>query len=69
MQQSNAQSLVEVTRNELPMHCPTPGSAMWDGHPRVYIPLEESDEASCSYCGTRFRLVTEKAEQVVDSPD
>lgn len=56
----NSESLVEVTRDELPMHCPTPDSPLWNSHPRVYIPLEDSAEASCSYCGTVYRLVKEK---------
>lgn len=58
--QPNAQSLVEVTRDQLPIHCPTPGSTLWDSHPRVYIPLEDEPEAKCSYCGTVYRLVDEK---------
>ncbi|MEE9333890.1 MAG: zinc-finger domain-containing protein [Granulosicoccaceae bacterium] len=57
MKQSNAESLVEVTKDQLPLHCPTPDSPLWDSHPRVYIPLEEAREASCSYCGTVYRLV------------
>lgn len=57
----NSQSLVEVTRDELPMHCPAPDSPLWNSHPRVYIPLEDSPEASCSYCGTVYRLVKEKS--------
>ncbi len=57
MKQSNAESLVEVTKDQLPLHCPTPDGPLWDSHPRVFIPLEETKEASCSYCGTRYRLV------------
>ena len=61
MQQPNAQMLVEVTRDELPMHCPTPDSSLWNSHPRVYIPLDDAPEAACSYCGTVFRLVDQKS--------
>jgi len=60
MKQPNSESVVTVTREQLPMHCPQPGSALWDSHPRVFIPLEETGEASCSYCGTKFRLVDDK---------
>ncbi|MFK7859893.1 MAG: zinc-finger domain-containing protein [Granulosicoccus sp.] len=59
--QPNAQSFVEVTRDELPIHCPTPNSSLWDSHPRVYIPLDDAPEASCSYCGTIYRLVEQKS--------
>ena len=57
MKQSNAETLVEVTKDQLPLHCPTPDSPLWNSHPRVYIPLEETSEAACSYCGTIYRLV------------
>lgn len=57
MNQKKQSAVVEVTSDDLPMHCPAPGSDLWNSHPRVYIPLEDSDEASCSYCGTVFRLV------------
>ncbi|ASJ71478.1 zinc-finger domain-containing protein [Granulosicoccus antarcticus] len=60
MQQPNSQTFVEVTSDELPIHCPTPDSSLWNSHPRVFIPLHESPEARCSYCGTVYRLVKEK---------
>jgi len=61
MKQPNSETVVSVTREQLPMHCPQPGSALWDSHPRVFIPLEESGEGTCSYCGTQFRLVDDAA--------
>ena len=61
MHQPNSETLVEVTRDELPIHCPTPDSSLWDSHPRVFIPLNDSPEAKCSYCGTVYRLVKEKS--------
>lgn len=62
--QPNAQSLVEVTRDQLPIHCPTPDSTLWDSHPKVYIPLDDAPEAKCSYCGTVYRLVEEKSSAI-----
>jgi len=61
MKESQAEAVVLVTRDQLPMHCPPPDSSLWDGHPRVFIPLEDGGEASCSYCGTKFRLVEDNA--------
>ena len=61
MHQPNSQTLVEVTRDELPSHCPTPDSSLWNSHPRVFIPLDDSPEAKCSYCGTVYRLVENKS--------
>jgi len=52
----NLESPVEVTEADLPLHCPTPGTSLWNAHPRVYLPMEQSGEALCPYCGTRFRL-------------
>lgn len=59
MKQANSETLVEVSRADLPLHCPTPDVALWNSHPRVFIPLEESEEAKCPYCGTVYRLKTE----------
>ncbi|MDP1703157.1 MAG: zinc-finger domain-containing protein, partial [Sulfurimicrobium sp.] len=42
--------------DDLPLHCPTPGMALWSSHPRVYLPLEEKGEALCPYCGTLYKL-------------
>lgn len=50
------ENLVEVTAADLPLHCPTPGMSLWNAHPRVYLPVEQSGEALCPYCGTRYRL-------------
>lgn len=49
--------VIRVSRSELPAHCPTESMGLWSSHPRVFIPLEESPQASCPYCGTRFELV------------
>ena len=61
MKNSNQQAIIEVTKEELPMHCPAPDSALWNSHPRVFIPLEDTAEAACSYCGTVYKLVDEKS--------
>ena len=55
--QQNEQQPVQVKREDLPVHCPTESMGLWNSHPRVYIPLEESPEAGCPYCGTQFVLV------------
>ncbi len=54
-------NVIEVTLADLPVHCPMGKGDLWNYHPRVYIPVEESGEASCPYCGTIYRLVDEKA--------
>jgi uncharacterized Zn-finger protein len=52
----NAVRQVRVTRADLPLHCPMPGSTLWDSHPRVYIPLEKTGKGLCPYCGTEYVL-------------
>ena len=46
----------EVHSNVLPIHCPMPGSSLWNSHPRVYIPVEETGSAKCPYCGCVYVL-------------
>lgn len=52
-------SAIEVRPTDLPLSCPRPQDALWDMHPRVYLPIEdEPDKQSvCPYCGARYRLV------------
>ena len=49
----------EVHSNVLPIHCPMPGSSLWNSHPRVYIPVEETGSAKCPYCGCEYILKDE----------
>ena len=54
---SNAETEVIVTSADLPLHCPMPGTSLWNSHPRVFIPVEEvGDEYKCPYCGTVYRM-------------
>ncbi len=55
-QPERASRYVEVTEDDLPLHCPTPGMSLWNAHPRVFLPIEETGEALCPYCGTQYRL-------------
>lgn len=48
-----------VFANELPVSCPRPNQALWNAHPRVYLPLEETGYATCPYCGTEYTLSLE----------
>ena len=53
----NAQSLYEVTRADLPLHCPMPGMSAWNSHPRVFLAIEDQGgKAMCPYCGARYVL-------------
>jgi uncharacterized Zn-finger protein len=47
---------VEVTADDLPLHCPMPSMVLWNAHPRVFLPIEKTGEALCPYCGTQYTL-------------
>ena len=55
--QANAEKRYEVHRADLPVSCPLPSMALWNSHPRVYLPLEEERECTCPYCGAQFVLI------------
>ena len=52
----NAQNRYEVTRADLPLSCPMPGMSLWNSHPRVYLPMEDSGQERCPYCGAVYVL-------------
>ena len=53
---ANAQNRYEITKKDLPLHCPMDGMSLWNSHPKVYIPIEDSGEERCPYCGTVYIL-------------
>ncbi len=54
---ANAENRYAVTRADLPLSCPTPAMALWNSHPKVYLPIEEDGGTSkCPYCGALFVL-------------
>jgi uncharacterized Zn-finger protein len=46
----------EVSALDLPLSCPMPKMVLWNAHPKVYLPIEESGEATCPYCGAHYIL-------------
>ena len=57
MIEPNAQNRYEVTRDDLPLHCPMAGMSLWNSHPRVFLPIEQTGKAKCPYCGADYVLV------------
>lgn len=48
---------VQIIRHkDLPLSCPTKDMTLWNSHPKVYLPIEETGQEVCPYCGTRFVL-------------
>jgi len=56
LMQANAQHQYTVTRADLPLSCPMPGMHLWNSHPRVYLAIEPTGWAKCSYCGAEYTL-------------
>jgi uncharacterized Zn-finger protein len=57
---ANAQHRYEVQASDLPLSCPMPGMYLWNSHPKVFLPIEETGEAKCPYCGAQYFLGTDK---------
>ena len=47
---------IEVSAEDLPLHCPMPSMMLWNAHPRVFLPIDKTGEELCPYCGTRYTL-------------
>ena len=56
---SNTESRYEVTPADLPLCCPMPHTTLWNSHPRVYLPIKQSGQARCPYCGALYILTSE----------
>jgi uncharacterized Zn-finger protein len=48
--------VVKVGRADLPLSCPRPGDEVWNMHPRVFLPIEQTGEETCPYCGAKYVL-------------
>ncbi len=59
---ANAENRYEVTERDLPLSCPMPGMSKWNSHPRVFLPIAETGEEKCPYCGAVFILVREAGD-------
>ncbi len=46
----------EITHTDLPLSCPPRDDRVWDAHPRIYMPIEETGKSVCPYCGAEYIL-------------
>jgi len=53
---ANVQHRYEISHKDLPLHCPLDSMSLWNSHPRVYLPIEETGKAVCPYCGAEYIL-------------
>jgi uncharacterized Zn-finger protein len=54
---ANTQNTYQVRRADLPLSCPTHDQKLWNSHPRVYLPIEETGQAICPYCSAQYHLI------------
>jgi len=54
--QPNDKNHYEITKADLPLHCPMDGMSLWNSHPKVYLSLDKSGKAKCPYCGADYTL-------------
>jgi uncharacterized Zn-finger protein len=52
----NALHHYTVNMADLPLSCPMPGMMLWNSHPKVYLAIEATGWAKCSYCGAEYTL-------------
>ena len=50
------QETIVITPHDLPLHCAGPQNETWNGHPRVFLPIESDSSIECPYCGAVYRL-------------
>lgn len=50
---------VRVRAADLPLSCPLPSMSMWDMHPKVYLAMDQHNQAKCPYCGANYVFIDE----------
>lgn len=46
----------KVHTKDLPLSCPMDHMTLWNAHPKVYLPIEETGEVVCPYCSAHYLL-------------
>ncbi len=55
-QRASTKQRYEITAADLPLSCPMPNMRLWDGHPRVFLPISKTGHAVCPYCAAEYFL-------------
>ena len=45
-----------ITPQDLPLHCSGPSHETWNGHPRVFLPIQSNSRIECPYCGSVYQI-------------
>jgi uncharacterized Zn-finger protein len=46
-----------VATADLPLCCPRPDTAIWNAHPKVYLPISLEKKVTCPYCSATYELI------------
>lgn len=57
LKRSSTKRHYEISEDELPLSCPMDDMRLWDGHPKVYLPIEKTGHVRCPYCEAHYTLV------------
>ena len=60
-----SQTIYKVTKDDLPLSCPMSQQAVWNAHPRVFLPVEKTGHAKCEYCGAQY-ILTDFSPQLTE---
>jgi len=52
----DSRQAIMISRQDLPLSCPRLQDEVWNMHPRIYLPFDQSGEAVCPYCGEHYQL-------------
>jgi len=53
---SSTTTTYKVTRDQLPLSCPQTNDDVSSMHPRVFLDIKKTGEATCPYCGAKYQL-------------
>ena len=56
MPEQKQSSAIQVTKDQLPLSCPPANADVHELHPRVFLPINKTGEATCPYCGAKYQL-------------
>lgn len=54
---------IAVTAADLPLRCPMPDAPLWARHPRVFLDVTRTGEATCPYCSAHYVLQGDTAKE------
>ena len=48
---------VKIRAVDLPLSCPLPSMSLWSMHPKVYLAMDQNNQADCPYCGASYVFI------------